>query len=89
MADIQVHTYKNIAGSMDFESPWDLRTKEEIECQRVVGVLRAAIPDISVFYMPRGIIAVRAGRDGGALNDLVLLPGDTFEIDGIDVRRHA
>lgn len=58
---------------------------EQVEEQRVVSLIRAAIPQASVFYYD-SVVSVRASADG-ATRDVVLVPGDRFTVTSTTVIR--
>ena len=60
---------------------------EHVEEQRVVSLIRAAIPQASVFYYD-SVVSVRATPDG-ASRDEVLVPGDRFTVTDTTVIRRA
>lgn len=74
------------------ETPRDLdpparRRAVELERDRVVDLIRGAVPGAVVFYCDR-VISIRA-TTMGASRDVVLLPGDRFTVTPTTVIRRG
>lgn len=84
-APSEPENYYFLWGRESFDTPYEWVRAEQDEQIRVVELIRAEIPRVSV-YFDQGIVSVRASVDG-ATRDVVLMPGDLFTVTSTTVIR--